>query len=176
MCKLSLSFIFLLILFPNSVFAQREGVVHPRFKVLLKSGESIEGKNGYFTSTTFNGNLNNGQEINIDRSDIQTLDVLSGSKMLPYAAIGAGAGILASLALWSMSSDSSEVGELGETWGGGEFDVNLGIVMPLLGVAGAVVGGFIGAKQPEWTRVSLKTAFLLGPKEKGAMLTVSIQF
>ncbi len=171
MRKLGLSFIFILFLFSNNVFAQKEGVVHPRFRALLQSGERIEGKDGCFTSTNFNGILNTGEEISISRNEIKVLDVSSGSKVMQYAAMGAGVGFLTSLlGIASAAIDASEDPSL---------ELNTGAIVPItLVVTGtaALIGGIIGANQTKWTRVPIRTTLNFQPKEKGAVFMVSIPF
>ena len=67
-----------LILFSQDIYAQEEGIEYPRFRIMLKSGEFIEGREGYFTSTAFNGFLGNGKEIAIDLNDVSEIYVSSG--------------------------------------------------------------------------------------------------
>ena len=171
MRNLSLYFIFLLVLFSNDVFAQKEGVVHPRFRALLNSGERIEGRDGYFTSTTFNGILNTGEEISVGRSDIKALDVSSGSKTLQYAGIGAGFGLLSSL----LGVASAAIQASNDPY----RELNTGAIIPItLVVTGtsALIGGIIGANQTKWTRVPIRTTLNFEPKEKGAVFMVYIPF
>lgn len=171
MRKLSLLFVFLLVFFPSNVSAQREGVIHPKFRALLNSGERIEGRDGYFTSTNFNGILNTGEEISISRNDISVLDVSEGSKALQYAAMGAGFGLLVSLG--GVASAAIEASE------DPYKELNTGVIIPVtLGVTGvsALIGGIIGANQTKWTRVPIRTTLNFEPKEKGVVFMVSIPF
>jgi hypothetical protein len=169
MNKFGLPFVLLLFLVSFNVFAQKEGVVHPRFRALLQSGERIEGKNGYFTSADFIGVLDTGEELRISKNDIKVLDVSSGSKAGQYALMGAGVGLLTSLtAIISAASEVSEDPDL---------ELNTGaIVSVTLGVTGisALVGGIIGANQTKWTRVPIRTSFKFELNGEGTRFTVYV--
>ncbi len=171
MRKLILTLFFVSVLLSNDVFAQKEGVIHPLFRALLQSGERIEGRNGYFTSTTFNGVLNTGQDISISRNDIRLLDVSEGSKVVQYTLIGAGVGLLISGTAIVMAAS--------EAAGDQYKELNTGAIIPVtlsVTAISAFVGGIIGANQIKWTRVPIKTTFMFDPKEERTKLAISIPF
>ena len=168
MKKLFLCLVFLFVLFSHNAYAEEEGSEYPRFRVLLESGECIEGKNGYFDSSVFNGISKNGEEISVGKNDISAIQVPSGSMAGVGALAGAGIGLL----ITNMVISSTE---------GHQQDLLMGagIIIPIgAGITAltTLIGGVLGANKTTWEEVPINTTFNFGVQEKGVSLSVSIPF
>lgn len=167
----------LFLVFSSTIFSQdvyayaQDDVEYPEFRVLLETGEWIEGRDGYFTSSFFNGILKNGEEISISKNVVSAIQVPSGSMAGQGALIGAGTGFLISSIIHSWASKPVSTPSRDIMMAGLIIPVTIGAIgIPTL------LGGIIGANKAKWEEIPVKTSFMFDPQERGAMFAVSIQF
>ena len=137
-----------------------------KFRVLLRSGERIEGTNGALTRSDLRGQLSNGRDTIIARADLRSIDISNGSQVAKGAGIGAGiaglsaiTGILQAKADPQLSVDNSRVGP----------------VIIAFTAVGALVGAAIGSTFDRWERVSLTVSPLVASSPRvGPALRYSI--
>ena len=145
---LSLLLLTVLPVSPQQACAQSTEGVFERFRILLHTGQRMEGYEGLLTETALEGRRESGTAISIPFDDIRTLDVSRGSKASRYAVIGAGMGLLASL-----------YGVLSASWSPeGEETLDTAEILPItLGatVGGGLLGMLIGSGSPSWERMPI---------------------
>ena len=160
-----------LLIVAQSVHAQETIKIFKQFRVLLKSGERYEGKEGHLSASDLEGTLKGGESMTIPRDDIRALDVSRGSNAGKYAMIGAGIGLLtsltAALAAWSASEDDP----LLEFQGGTAVAITAGFT-----IAGGLIGAAFGATQLKWERVPVKTSLFYDRHSRTGVCAISIPF
>lgn len=130
----------------QSSSAQESARLLPRFRVLLSTGERIEGLNGSLTTIGLQGSHLDGRAIALRRSDVRSLDAVVGSLALRGAGFGAGVGGGVSvLALLQGSSDPAT--RLDGTAAATAFGATV--------LLGAAIGAVVGARHDRWEHVTL---------------------
>lgn len=157
----------LVLLLYQDISAQDSTRVMQRFRVLLKTGERIEGKNGVLSPASLEGTTKAGTTLNIQRSSIRALDVYAGSNMAKWGAVGAGLGLVTGLlAIIQVSADSDAT--LNE---GAAVGVTAGLT-----IGGGLIGLLAGSRDSRWESVPLKTATLIDPETGQVMLMARLTF
>lgn len=119
----------------------------PEFRALLRSGERVEGRDGLLTTTLLQGVGASGGDVRVPLQDLRVLDVAVGDRAAEGLAIGAGLGLLTSLAAWLQV----EVDPEREVVTGKLVQVTAG----LIGVGG-LVGYLLGSGSREWEAVPIE--------------------
>ena len=152
---------------PQRVSAQHADRTFHRFRMLLNSGDRIEGTDGILSDTTFRGRANAGNSIDVPRASIRALDVSTSSEAGKYAAIGAGLGLLTGLlAIAQVSADPTRVLNTDAATA----------VTAALTVGGGLSGLAVGSGQRRWESVPLRTALRIAPDAKGVMFGARVSF
>jgi hypothetical protein len=158
-----ISLIFVLLISFN-IFPQEGDHDFSRFRVLLKSGDRVEGKSGILTPTELQGFTKRGDPIKIPIDDIRVMDRYTGSQAAKGAAIGAGLGLVTALTL-ILYANADETREL---------KVNEGVL--IFGVTGVygLIGLAVGSAYSKWERVPLHLSIKYDPSRK--LRSFSIEF
>ena len=154
---------------PQQACAQSSEKVFERFRILLHTGQRMEGYEGLLTETALEGRRESGTAISIPLDDIRTLDVSRGSKASRYAAIGVGMGLLTSLYAVLSASWSPE----------GEETLDTAEILPItLGatVGGGLLGMVIGLGSPNWERMTIPNVQGRGPLGRIPLFRIEIPF
>ena len=149
--------------------AQSSEKVFERFRLLLHTGDRVEGYEGLLTETVLQGRRESGAAISIPLDDIRTLDVSRGSKASRYTAIGAGMGLLASLLGVLSAASSPDEDQTLDT--GKILPVTLGAT-----VGGGLLGMVIGLGSPNWERMPIPNVQGRGPLGRMALFRIEIPF
>lgn len=132
--------------FPPVALAQDESPTIGRYRILLNTGERLDGKDGRLFADHFEGNDRRGHPSRYELSEIVGIERKTGSKAGEYAAMGAGFGLITSLlAILQVEADS-------------ETELDSSAVIPVTGVLvglSMLVGAAIGASNAEWESVDI---------------------
>jgi hypothetical protein len=115
----------------------------PRFRALLRSGQTVEGTRGTMSSWGLRGSGVDGARIEIPRQDLQALDSSRGTRARRWALFGAALGAFIGLS-YTQSVSSSPYGFDDEAASNGL------IATAVLCGGGALVGGALGATRRVW--------------------------
>ncbi|UCD18079.1 MAG: hypothetical protein JSV44_03990 [Candidatus Zixiibacteriota bacterium] len=147
--------------------AQDDSVTCSQFRVILNSGERIEGRNGILTSISLTGVSNKGRSIDIPRSEIWVIYRCSGSKAGKGALMGAGMGLITGIiAIIQLQADPEQ--EIDESKIAPGFLVLTG--------GAALIGMAIGSAFPTWERIPLETSIQFNPQRKMGTLAITVSF
>jgi hypothetical protein len=163
---------FSLAIFSQDSYEQEDRAEYPRFRVRLETGELIEGREGCFTLTAFNGFLGNGKEMSVNKDDIMKIEIPSGSMAGRDALYGVGIGVIVSSLIWASANGGDSSPYQDAMFKGG-------LVIPVtLYVTGvfAGVGYIIGSFQPKWEEVPIRNSFMFDVQEKGVTFAFSMPF
>jgi len=166
---LSLLLLAVLPVSPQQACAQSTEGVFERFRLLLHTGERMEGYEGLLTETALQGRTESGTAISIPLQDIRSLDAARGSKARRNAFIGAGMGLLTSLYAVLSAASSPDESETLDT--GKILPVTLGAT-----VGGGLLGMVIGSGSPNWERVPIPNVQGRGLLLKRPLFRIEIFF
>ncbi len=136
----------LLLLIPELPNAQDQESALRRFRVLLRDGKRIEGKNGRLSAAALVAQSRLGDPLVIPREQIRFLDRSAGSQARNGAAIGAALGLMVALSIVRQA----------DRYGESRIDEASLVVGSALG--GGAIGLLVGSATPKWERVQLTEA------------------
>jgi hypothetical protein len=159
--------VILLLVLSQNAFSQTEVREFSRFRVLLRSGERFEGRDGRLTETGLEGTSSKGEAIKISMSNLRALDAATGSEAGKWALAGAGLGLASGLlAIMQVNlNDDLEV----------DSDAALVVTAGLTAV-GALIGGMVGASHQKWERVPIRTESMSSIHSRPRICFVRISF
>ena len=159
-----------LLVLAQSVHAQAAEKTLKHFRVLCKSGERHECKEGRLTETALEW-TKKGQALSVPREEIRMLDEASGSQAAKYAAIGAAVGLVTALTAALAASASAADDPYTEFNSGAAVGITVGFT-----IGGGLIGAAIGASQKTWERVPVKTSFHYDKSSKHSVCVITIPF
>lgn len=137
-----------------------------KFRVLLHSGERIEGLNGVLKDSILVGKLKNGTSLSIKRDEIRLMDEASGTQVFKGAAIGGGLGLIVWIAaVANVEADPDRVLK--------EDATKIGLTITAACVA---VGALIGSFYNKWEKYPIETKLNFKPDINGVEFAVSLNF
>ncbi|MCG6957329.1 MAG: hypothetical protein LJF04_15170 [Gemmatimonadetes bacterium] len=161
LCLLALPFVWS----PN-VGAQENRQTFERFRLLLATGERVDGRDGVLTDTAFRGMRGSG-EINVSLGDIRSLDISSGSQAGKGLAIGLGVGLVSALAgILSAAADETRTLDTSKI-----LPVAVGLT-----VGGGALGLLVGSRYPKWERLSLQDHRGPAPRVRITLIGIECRF
>jgi hypothetical protein len=171
MRKVTTTFLlFVILLAAQKLPAQENNIELGRFRVLLTTGERLEGRGGLLNSDGLTGTSSKGSPISYTGEEIRLLDRCTGNKGGKGALIGGGIGLAtAVVALIAAESEASSDPFV---------EVDRSKIVPVfLGITGvgALIGWAVGSSKTTWENVPLEPVFSFSPVsgERRLMLTFS---
>jgi hypothetical protein len=140
------------------------------FRVLLKSGERHEGKNGRLTETGLEWSRK-GLAMSVPMEEIRMLDEATGSQAGKYALYGAGIGLATALLAALLAAADTSDDPTTEFNTGAAIGISVGFT-----VGGGLIGAAIGASQKTWERVPIKTSFYYNRHSNQSVCVLTVPF
>jgi hypothetical protein len=151
----------------GGLFAQDSTRTMRRFRVLLTTGERIEGKNGVLSPTSLEGTASTGIPVNVQRSDIRALDAYMGSQAAKWGLAGAGLGLLTGLlAVVEVAANPDVILNEGAAAG-----VTAGLT-----ICGGLIGLLVGSQDARWESVPVRKVTLIDPRPTGVIWMAELSF
>ena len=167
----AIAVLLMILMAAGTLSAQDNTTELERFRVLLTSGERIEGRDGSLTSDGLQGVSAKGDLVFVARSDIRLLDRYLGNNGGKGAKIGAAIGLGTAILSYIMARSEAASDPYKEV-------DNSRIAPIFIGFAGvgALIGYAIGSSQTKWEKVPYGTGlgFDLRSGEARLVLTLSL--